>query len=91
MSRVGKKPIQIPDKAKLSYSDRQLTVKGEKGQLSRSIHPAVELEIKDGVLTVAPIKDNRTNRALQGLTRSLVANMIEGVTKGFERVLEIFF
>lgn len=89
MSRVGKKPIQIPDKAKIDYSDRHLTVKGEKGQLNRSVHPAVELEIKDGVLTVVTLKDNKNSRALQGLTRSLVANMIEGVTKGFERVLEI--
>lgn len=89
MSRVGKKPIQIPDKAKLNYADRHLTVKGEKGELSRSIHPAVELEINDGVLNVVVLKDNKNNRALQGLTRSLVANMIDGVTKGFERVLEI--
>lgn len=89
MSRVGKQPIQIPDKAKISYSDRHLTVKGQKGQLSRSIHPAVELEIKDGVLTVVPVADSRNSRALQGLTRSLVANMIEGVINGFERILEI--
>jgi len=89
MSRVGKKPIQIPDKTKISYSERHLTVEGQKGRLSRSIHPAVELEIEDGVLSVVPIKADKTSRALQGLTRSLVANMIDGVTKGFERVLEI--
>jgi large subunit ribosomal protein L6 len=89
MSRVGKKPIQIPDKTKISYSDRQLTVEGQGGKLSQSIHPAVELEIADGILNVKPVKDDRNGRALQGLTRSLVDNMITGVTKGFERVLEI--
>ena len=89
MSRVGNKPIQIPDKAKISYSDRELTVEGQNGKLSQSIHPAVELEIEDGVLNVVPVKADRNGRALQGLTRSLVANMITGVTKGFERVLEI--
>ena len=89
MSRVGNKPIQIPDKAKLSYSDRELTVEGQNGKLSQSIHPAVELKIEDGVLNVVPVKEDRNGRALQGLTRSLVANMITGVTKGFERVLEI--
>lgn len=89
MSRVGNKPIQIPDKAKINYSDRQITVEGQKGQLSRRIHPAVELEIAEGVISVAPVKNDRTGRALQGLTRSLVANMITGVTDGFERILEI--
>lgn len=89
MSRVGNKPIQIPDKAKISYSDRELTVEGQNGKLSQSIHPAVELKIEDGVLNVVPVKADRNGRALQGLTRSLVANMITGVTKGFERVLEI--
>jgi large subunit ribosomal protein L6 len=89
MSRVGNKPIQIPDKAKISYSDRFLTVEGQNGKLSQSIHPAVELQIEEGVLTVAPVKADRNGRALQGLMRSLVANMITGVTEGFERVLEI--
>ena len=89
MSRVGNKPILIPDKTKISYSDRYFTVEGPKGQLGRTIHPAVELEIEDRVMSVVPVKADRNGRALQGLTRSLVANMIIGVTSGFERILEI--
>ena len=89
MSRVGKKPVPIPDKTKLTFENRVLTVQGEKGKLSRSIHPAVDLNIKDGVLSVVPFEDKRTSRALQGMTRSLIANMITGVNQGFERTLII--
>jgi large subunit ribosomal protein L6 len=89
MSRVGKKPITIPDKTTLDYKDRYLTVKGPKGTLSRSIHPDVDLNIDEGVITVSIEKESKTNRALQGLTRSLVSNMVVGVNSGFERVLEI--
>ena len=89
MSRVGKKPITIPEKTKITYSDRMLTVAGEKGTLNQSINPAVDLKIEDGVMNVTMFSENRTNRALQGLTRSLVANMITGVTQGFQRKLEI--
>jgi large subunit ribosomal protein L6 len=89
MSRIGKKPIQIPGKTKVSYSDRTITVQGEKGSLSGMINPAVELSIKDGILTVSTLSDDIDSRALQGLTRSLVNNMIIGVNRGFERVLEI--
>ena len=89
MSRVGKKPIPVPDKAKITYKDRVLIVKGDKGSLTREIHPAVDLEIADNVINVLILKDDRESRALQGLTRSLVANMVTGVSTGFERVLEI--
>jgi large subunit ribosomal protein L6 len=89
MSRVGKKPIQIPDKTDISYKDRLLTVKGGKGSLTRSIHPAVDLKIESGILNVTLLKEDRSSRAFQGLTRSLVDNMIQGVNKGFERNLEI--
>ncbi len=89
MSRIGKKPIQIPDGAKVTYTDRRFTVEGQKGKLTREIHPAVELDIQDGVLTVTAASNDRQGRALQGLTRSLVANMVTGVTAGFQRVLEI--
>jgi large subunit ribosomal protein L6 len=89
MSRVGKKPISIPDKTKINYSDKLLVVEGEKGKLSHTIHPAIDLAIENGVLNVTMKTAGRTNRALQGLTRSLVANMITGVSKGFERMLEI--
>ena len=89
MSRVGKAPIQIPDKTTIDYKNRVITVKAEKGVLSRSIHPAVELKIKDNIIAVDVVKDDRKSRALQGLTRSLVANMVTGVNTGFERILEI--
>ncbi len=89
MSRVGKKPIPIPDKIKIDYNDRLLTVEGAKGKLSQSIHPAVDLNVEDGIMNVTMKKEDRTSRALQGLTRSLVANMITGVNQGFERGLEI--
>ena len=89
MSRVGKKPVTIPDKTKITYVNRSLTVEGEKGKLSQSIHPAVDLKIEDGVMNVTMVTEDRQSRAIQGLTRSLVANMITGVTKGFERDLEV--
>jgi len=89
MSRVGKKPIPLSEKTKVSYKDRVVTVKGEKGSLTRSIHPAVDLKIADGTIAVTLIRDDRVSRSLQGLTRSLVSNMVKGVTEGFERVLEI--
>lgn len=89
MSRVGKAPIPIPDNTKITYKDRVITVEGEKGTLSRSVHPAVDLKIEDGMIKVSVVKGDRTTRALWGLTRSLVANMVTGVNKGFERVLEI--
>jgi large subunit ribosomal protein L6 len=89
MSRVGKQPITVPDKTKITYSDRLLIVEGDKGRLSHTIHPAIDLTIKNGVMNVTMGTEDRTSRALQGLTRSLVANMITGVSKGFERSLEI--
>ena len=89
MSRVGKEPVPIPDNTKVTYANRSLTVEGEKGKLSSSIHPAIDLKIKDGYLNVTMETPDRRSRALQGLTRSLVANMITGVTKGFERDLEV--
>ena len=89
MSRVGKKPIPIPEKTKIEYQDKVIKVQGEKGVLSREIHSDVELNIADGQIAISPKKDDRQGRALQGLVRSLVANMVIGVSTGFERVLEI--
>ena len=89
MSRVGKEPVPIPDKTKITYLNRSLTVEGEKGKLSQSIHPAVDLKIEDGVMNVTMETADRRSRALQGLTRSLIANMITGVTQGFERNLAV--
>ena len=89
MSRVGKKPVVIPEKTKVSYENKVITVQGEKGTLTQAIHPAVDLKIADGVLNVVTVEDKRASRAMQGLMRSLVANMIAGVNQGFERTLVI--
>jgi large subunit ribosomal protein L6 len=89
MSRVGKKLIIIPEKTSTDYKKRVLVVKGEKGTLTRTIHPAVDLKIEDNTIAVTIDREDRKTRSLQGLTRSLVANMVDGVSKGFERVLEI--
>lgn len=89
MSRVGKKVIIIPEKTIVDYQVRELVIKGEKGTLTRTIHPAVDLTIQDNTILVTIDQEDRKTRSLQGLTRSLVANMVEGVSKGFERTLEI--
>jgi len=91
MSRVGKKPIDIPPEVKVSWQerDRTVSVKGGNGELERTIHPDIAIEIKDDIVKVLSTVDDRKTYALQGLTRSLIANMIKGVTDGIERVLEI--
>ena len=89
MSRIGKKPITIPDKIKITYKDRIITVQGDKGTLSREIHPTMDLEIDDQQIKVKILTEDKKHLPKQGLMRSLIANMIEGVDKGFERVLEI--
>jgi large subunit ribosomal protein L6 len=89
MSRVGKKPISIPEKVNVSLKDRLVTVKGSKGTLARTIHEDVDLKVEDNLIQVVIKAQDRKSRALQGLTRSLVNNMVTGVSSGFERVLEI--
>jgi large subunit ribosomal protein L6 len=89
MSRVGKKIIILPEKTKIEFKDRELVVKGDKGTLTRTIHPAVDLAIEANTISVTIDQEDRKTRSLQGLTRSLVANMVDGVSKGFEKTLEI--
>ncbi|BBO85556.1 50S ribosomal protein L6 [Desulfosarcina ovata subsp. sediminis] len=89
MSRVGKKVITIPQKTSVDFKDHVLVVKGEKGTLSRTIHPGVDLSVGGDSISVVIENEDRKSRSIQGLTRSLVANMVEGVSKGFEKVLEI--
>jgi len=89
MSRVGKKPIPIPPGTKVACRDRAVVVEGKKGKLARTLHPTVDLSIGDGVVNVVLVAETKNGSALQGLTRSLVANMVTGVSQGFERVLEI--
>jgi large subunit ribosomal protein L6 len=89
MSRVGKKPIPIPKEVKVVLTDEGLTVKGPKGELSRSMPPQLSLLIEGNQVLLRPQDDSQKVRALFGLFRTLVANMVKGVAEGFERVLEI--
>jgi large subunit ribosomal protein L6 len=89
MSRIGKQPITIPKGVDVSVSGSHVTVKGPNGTLERDIHPEISLKQDDGVINVERPSDARQHRALHGLTRTLVANMVEGVTSGFRKVLEI--
>lgn len=89
MSRVGKKPITIPDKTKITFADGILNVQGVKGTLSRTIHPDVHVNIDDTALTVTIDTMDKKTRSLWGMTRALIANMVTGVSAGFERALEI--
>lgn len=89
MSRIGKKEIKIPNSVKVSYSDRLITVKGEKGSLERVVHPSVDLDIKDDTINVTLISNEKKVSMFQGLTRALIANMVTGVSTGFTRSLEI--
>lgn len=89
MSRIGRKPVPLPDAVTVELSPGGIAVKGPKGELSRSLSPEMKVERENGTLTVTRPTDRGEHRALHGLTRSLIANMVEGVTDGFEKRLEI--
>lgn len=90
MSRIGKLPITIPAGVTITVSDdNTVTVKGPKGTLSEKISAVIKVEITDGVLTVSRPSDQKEHRALHGLSRSLINNMVIGVTTGFSKALEI--
>jgi large subunit ribosomal protein L6 len=89
MSRIGKKPIPIPSGVEVEISPGSVAVKGPKGRLEERINPEITVAQEDGALTVSRPTDRADHRALHGLTRSLVANMVTGVTDGYERRLEI--
>lgn len=89
MSRIGKRPVEIPDKVQVVYENRRITVRGPKGELSREVHPDMDLNVQDKVIHVVASGESKKMGALHGLTRSLVANMVTGATQGFERVLEV--
>ena len=89
MSRVGQMPIIVPQGVTVDIREDGVAVTGPKGELRRPVNPDMAITLKDSILTVSRPSDSRVHRSLHGLTRSLVANMVEGVTKGFEKVLEI--
>ena len=89
MSRIGKKPIPVPQGVKVLVDGNTVRVEGPKGQLSQRVPDSVSVKIESDVVTVDRSSDHRTVRALHGLTRSLLANMVHGVKDGFERKLEI--
>jgi len=89
MSRIGKKPIAIPEGVTVSLNGTTLTVKGPKGELTREFHKEVIVKIEDNTILVERPSDNKLHRSLHGTTRSLIANMVEGVTNGFQRNLEL--
>lgn len=88
MSRIGKKPIPVPSGVTVTVTDNFIFVKGPKGELSMKIHPDIKAEFKDGFLMVSPLRVTKRSSALWGLFRSLLANTVEGVIKGFEKKLE---
>ena len=89
MSRIGKQPIEIPSGVEVSVDGSRVTVKGPRGTLERTFHQEVTIVKDDGVVLVERPDDEAFHRALHGLTRTLIANMVEGVTKGYEKRLEI--
>jgi large subunit ribosomal protein L6 len=89
MSRIGKAPIPVPDKVTVSLNGLAVTVKGPKGELSRTLPDGVSISQEGNTLQVNPVNDSRRSRERHGLSRTLVANMVEGVSQGFTRKLEI--
>ena len=89
MSRIGKQPIEVPDGVNVALDPGRVTVNGPLGELTQQVPIRITIEKDDGLLLVKRPTDRGDDRALHGLTRSLVANMVEGVTKGFEKRLEI--
>jgi len=89
VSRIGKMPVAVPAGVKVKIDGREVTVEGSKGKISRVFHPDIKITQEAGNLVVSRPTDNRNHRALHGLSRSILANMVEGVTKGFEKSLEL--
>ena len=89
MSRVGRMPIDIPAGVNVTLNGQVITVKGPKGELTRTLHADMKVTVADNVITVERPTDEKGHRALHGLTRALIANMVTGVTTGFKKELEI--
>ena len=89
MSRICKKPVVIPNGVEVKLEGNTLTVKGPKGTLTRNFHSDIAIKVEDNQVIVERPSDHRTHRALHGTTRSVIANMVEGVTNGFSKTLEL--
>lgn len=89
MSRIGKLPIVIPAGVEAKLDGNTVTVKGPKGTLSQTVHPNIHVDINAGEIVVTRPNDAKENRSLHGLTRSLLANMVEGVTNGYKKELDV--
>jgi large subunit ribosomal protein L6 len=89
MSRIGKKPIPLPKGVTVTVEGNTVKVKGPKGELQRTVHPELKIALENGELTVTRPSDEARHKALHGLSRTLVANMVEGTAKGFQKTLEL--
>jgi len=89
MSRIGKRPIPVISGVTVEIDGQTVRVKGPKGELSRTVHPEMQLKMEAGQVIVGRPSDETRHKALHGLTRTLIANMVEGVAKGYQKVLEI--
>ena len=89
MSRIGRRPIEIPKGVTVTLEKGQMSVKGPRGELSRRLHPAMVVKVDEGTITVERPSEENEHKALHGLTRTLIANMVEGVTTGFRKNLEL--
>lgn len=89
MSRIGNKPITVPEGIEVTIDGQKITVKGPKGTLEREIHNNMTVKLENGVITITRPNDEKENRSLHGLTRTLINNMIQGVSKEYTKQLEI--
>ena len=89
MSRIGRMPISVPAGVDVNNVNNTITVKGSKGELTKSFSKELSIELKDGQVVVTRPTDNKVHRSLHGLTRTLIANMIEGVTNGYSKALDV--
>jgi len=87
MSRIGRQPVPLPEKVSATIEGQRVTVKGPRGELQHEVHPAITVQQENGALLVTRPSDHRKHRALHGLTRALVANMVTGVAEGFRKTL----
>ncbi|MFV8829674.1 50S ribosomal protein L6 [Alkalihalobacterium sp. APHAB7] len=89
MSRIGKKPIEVPTGVTVTLNNNVITVKGPKGELSRNVHPEMDVKVEENQIVIERPSDNKEHRSLHGTTRSIISNMVQGVTKGYEKGLEL--